>query len=168
MRRRQLLAVGAVTGTVLALAGLSLTWIKPPRHDGRLSGAARELMAAVASAVLDDALPAVPAPRAAALAAHLKRLEATLAGMPPHMQEEIDQLMALLITSPGRLALTGLGTPWRDAERAQVQAALQGLRHSGLALRQQVFHALRDLTNGTYFADADSWRVIGYPGPRSI
>lgn len=168
MRRRLLLAVSAVTGTVLALAGRSVTWIKPPRHDGRLSGDARELVAAVASAVLDDDLPAEPAARAVALAAHLKRLEATLAGMPPHMQEEIDRLMALLITLPGRLVLTGLGTTWRDAKRAKLQAALQDLRHSGLALRQQVLRALRDLTNGAYFADADSWSAIGYPGPRSL
>ena len=51
---------------------------------------------------------------------------------------------------------------------AQVQVMLQRLRVSGLPLRQQTFHALRDVTNAAYFADAATWSVMGYPGPRSV
>jgi hypothetical protein len=37
-----------------------------------------------------------------------------------------------------------------------------------MALRQQVFHALRDLTNAAYFADASTWAAIGYPGQQAV
>jgi hypothetical protein len=42
------------------------------------------------------------------------------------------------------------------------------MRDSSLALRQQAYHALRDLTNGGYFADAAPWAVMGYPGQRPV
>jgi hypothetical protein len=45
---------------------------------------------------------------------------------------------------------------------------LQGLRTSSLSLRQQVYHALRDLTNAAWFADAAAWSAIGYPGQRAV
>ena len=164
MQRRHLLALGASTAAVLAVAGASVAWMKPPREQGRLAPPARELMAAVARAVLDDALPADPA----LLDAHLLRLEATIAGLSPALQAEVDQLLALLASAPGRLALTGLSTPWPQASRGEVQAMLQSLRSSSLQLRQQVFHALRDLTNGAFFADPGTWAALGYPGPRAI
>ena len=37
-----------------------------------------------------------------------------------------------------------------------------------LALRQQAYHALRELTNAAYYADASAWRTLGYPGPSNI
>jgi hypothetical protein len=49
-----------------------------------------------------------------------------------------------------------------------VQSALQAMRSSRLELRQQAYHALRDLTNAAYFADAATWAALGYPGPRSL
>ncbi len=168
MRRRHLLAVGATTGAVLGLAGMSWVWIQPPRPQGRLSPTARDLMSAVAKAVLDDNLSREPLAQEQALAAHLNRLEATLAGMPPHLQAEVDQMLALLAAPPGRVALLGLTAPWAQASRTQVQAVLQDLRTSSLALRQQIFHAMRDLTNAAYFADAMTWSVMGYPGPRAL
>lgn len=168
MRRRHLLAVGATTVAVLSMAGMSWVWIQPPRAQGRLSLNAREVMSAVARAVLDEILGGEPAAQDRALSAYLNRLEALLAGMPHHLQAEVDQLLALLAAPPGRVALLGLTTPWAQASRAQVQAALQDLRGSSLVLRQQIFHALRDLTNAAYFADDQAWSVIGYPGPRAL
>ena len=93
---------------------------------------------------------------------------ATLAGLPPALQAEIGELATLLASAPGRLALTGLATDWPQASTADVQAMLQRLRTSSLAVRQQVYHALRNLTNGAWFADASTWTAIGYPGPRSV
>lgn len=168
MQRRHLLVLGTTTAAVLGLAGLSVAWARPPRVQGRLSPPARELMAAVALAVLDQALPDDEAARAAALDAHLTRLEATLMGLTPLLQSEVDQLLALLVAPPGRLALLQLVTPWPQATPSDVQAALQRLRSSSLALPQQIFHALRDLTAAAYFADASAWTVLGYPGPRAL
>ena len=42
------------------------------------------------------------------------------------------------------------------------------MRTASLTLPQQAYHALRDLTNAAYFADAASWSQLGYPGPRAV
>lgn len=136
--------------------------------DGRLRAATRAVMHGVALAVLDGALPADPAARQAALDAHLLRLEATIAAFPASTQEELSQLLALLAAPPGRLALAGLASDWHEAEVVQIQQALQGMRVSSLALKQQAYHALRDLTNAAYFSDPSAWAHLGYPGPSDL
>ncbi len=168
MKRRTLLTVGVATATLMAIAGGSLALLRPARRDGRLTDAGRTVFAAVARAVLGPLLPADAAVRARAIEAHLTRIEATVAGMPPTMQAEVDEMITLLASSPGRLALTGLGGAWSEAAVPEIAAALQGLRVSSLTLRQQVFHALRDLTNAAHFADPAAWQAIGYPGPRLL
>ena len=164
MNRRRWLVLGAGAAAALAVAGTTVAWWQPARPGGRWTAEARTMLGAIARAVLADLLPTEPA----ALQAHLARLEATVAGMPPAMQAEVDQLFTLLLTPPGRLGLFGLSAPWPEASPAAVHEALQGLRLSRLAVRQQVFHALRDLTNAAWLADASTWAAIGYPGPREL
>ena len=77
-------------------------------------------------------------------------------------------MLTLLALPPGRLALAGLSTDWARADVVQIQAALQAMRSSRLALRQQGYHALRDLTHAAYFADSVTWAQLGYPGPTKI
>ena len=168
MQRRTLLALGLVTGTAVTAAGTALGWLAPARRSGRLQSGPSAVMTAVAEAVLDGALPTDPSARAQALAAHLARLERTLSGLPPTMQAEVDQLLSVLASPAGRIGLAGLASPWHQATPQQLSAALQGLRSSSLALRQQTYRALRDLTNSAYFADVTTWPVLGYPGPVSV
>lgn len=168
MQRRTFLGLGLGAAAVLAVAGGSLALLRPGIEGGRMTSGAREVFAAVARGVLADSLPADIGAREKALAAHLARLEATLAGLPPHARAELSQLLALLAAAPGRLAIAGLGTEWPDASAAQVQRAMQSMRTSSTGMRQQVYHALRDLTNAAYFADGSAWVHMGYPGPRTI
>ena len=168
MKRRTLLVVGAGAGTLLALAGGALVLLNPGLQGGRLSPAGRDVFAAVARGVLGDLLPGEPAALAQALQAHLGRLDETIGGLPPALQGEINELVTLLASAPGRLALTGLTSDWPQASEAEIQAMLQRLRLPSLAVRQQLYHALRNLTNGAYFADASTWPAIGYPGPRPV
>lgn len=171
MRRRTWLGFGIASGLVLAAGGGALALWRPGWDEGRLTPAGRELFAAVARVVLEGLLPdaaAAPAAHAAAVDAHLGRLEATLAGLPPAVQAEAAELAALLLHPAGRRLFAGLATPWPQATTPELRAAMQGLRSSSLALRQQVFHALRDLTNGAWFAAPATWRAIGYPGPIAI
>ena len=84
------------------------------------------------------------------------------------MQAEVDELIAIVSSAAGRLALIGLSTDWQQARPEQVATALQGMRSSTLAVRQQAFHALRDMTNASWFADPSTWPSIGYPGPRAL
>jgi hypothetical protein len=168
MQRRHLLQVGTAAALLLGATGAGLALLRPGVRDGRFTAEARQVFAAVAAAVLDGLLPPEPGARAAALQAHLTRMDTTLAGLPPALQGEVAELATLLATAPTRLALTGLGAAWHEAPLADVQAMLQRLRLSPVALRQQVFHALRDLTNAAWFADASAWPAIGYPGPRAL
>ncbi|CAD5374061.1 conserved hypothetical protein [Rubrivivax sp. A210] len=168
MKRRTLLTVGVAGAALLTLVGGSLALLRPARREGRLTETGRTVFTALAPAVLDAMLPPPGAAREAAVAALLMRIEASLAGMPPALQAEVDELIMIIASAPGRLALVGLRPAWSEATAAEVGAALQGLRESGLAVRQQVFHALRDLTNAAYFADAATWSAIGYPGQRAV
>jgi hypothetical protein len=169
MRRRTLLAVGTATGVLLAVAGGTVATLRPARtSDGRFTPAAEAMLGAITQGVLGPLLPAEGAGRQTALQAQLRRLEATVAGLPPGMQAEVDELLSLLAHPAGRVGLFGLTSSWDTASPGDVTEALQGLRTSSLALRQQVFHALRDLTNGAYFADPATWSTVGYPGPLPV
>jgi hypothetical protein len=165
MKRRTLLAVGAGAGLVLAAGGAVVASWSPGVADGRFTARGRAVFSAVAAAVLEGSLPTAPDARRAALDAHLTRLEATVSAFPPPTQAEIAELATLLGSPPGRLALAGLVPPWEDAAVAEVQAMLQSLRTSRLALRQQVYHALRDLTNAAWYSDPAAWAPMGYGGP---
>lgn len=169
MNRRGLLKIGVAGAVVLAAAGGGAAlMIQPGWKEGRLSPAAALMWRRVAEAVLDTLVPTAATEREAALSAWLKRLEDTLSALPPPAQAELGQLCTLLPTAPGRLALAGLGPAWGEASVAEIQASLQRLRESRLAVRQQLFHALRDLTNAAWFAGPSNWAAIGYPGPMKI
>lgn len=169
MQRRTLLKLGVAGSATLALVGGGAAlFYEPAWRNGRLTETGRRVLGAVARAVLDGSLPAEAGPQQAAIAAHLDRLDAALRTMPPATQREVGDLLALLALPPGRLALAGLATDWARAEVAQIQAAMQAMRRSRLALRQLAYHALRDLTHAAYFADSATWAQLGYPGPTRI
>ena len=168
MQRRRLLHLGLGATAVLAVVGGGLALVQPGLQQGRLTETGRVVFAAVARAVLDGSLPPVTDQRAQAIQDHLHRLDDTLAGFPGSTQGELSQLLALLATPPGRIALAGLQAPWETAAVPQIQQALQGMRTSSLDLKQQAYHALRDLTNAAYYADPRTWQLLGYPGPRVL
>lgn len=168
MKRRTLLKLGIGGVAVLAVVGGGLALMRPGVVNGHLSGDARLVMRSVARAVLQGNLPADAAERETALHGQMGRLDTAIAGFPAAMQGELSQLLALLASAPGRIALAGLTTGWEDATVEELSAALQDMRVSKIALREQAYHALRDLTNGAYFADPNTWPMLGYPGPLAI
>ena len=88
--------------------------------------------------------------------------------LPPHAQSELSQLLSLLASAPGRRTFAGLAQPWAEATVADIQQVLQNMRLSSLALRQQAYAALHDITAGAYFWDQANWSMLGYPGPLKI
>lgn len=171
MQRRSLLGLGLAGGLVLAAAGGGAAWVlrTPAWRQGHLSPDARVLLKAVAVSVLDGSLPAQGDPqREAALQAHLERFARALGALSPSTQAEVDQLLTVLSTAPGRRLLAGLASPWQDADRSEVDTALQGMRVSDSMIRRQAYHALRDLTQAAYFSDPATWAALGYPGPRPL
>lgn len=168
MQRRRFLKLGLGAAVVLGVAGAGVALIKPGLMEGRLSPGSRELMKAVAQAVLADLLPPSADAREAALQAQLQRLDQTIANFPAPTRAELSQALGLLGTAVGRRALVGLSAPWAEASVADVQAALNEMRVSSSNTRQQVYHALRDLNSIAFFTEPGNWRVAGYPGPREI
>lgn len=166
MQRRTLLNLGLASGAALVLVGGGAALIyQPAWTHGRMTETGRRVLAAVARGVLDGSLPADAVPLQAALAAHLDRMEITLRALAPPTQRDVANLLALMALPPGRLALAGLTPDWSTASVAQIQAALQSMRVSRVSLRQQAYHALRDLTHAAYFSDSGSWAQLGYTGP---
>lgn len=169
MQRRTLLGLGLAGGAALVLAGGGAALLyQPAWRDGRLTAVGRNVFSAVARGVLDGSLPKDGPAQQSALSAHLERMEMTLRALPPWTQRELSDLLVLLALAPGRLALAGLVTEWSLASVAQIQTALQAMRTSRIDLRQQTYHALRDLTHAAYFADSATWEQLGYPGPAKI
>lgn len=169
MQRRTLLKLGLVSGAALTLlAGTAVLLHEPAWRDGRLTNTGYRVLSALARAILDGWLPGDIAAQQVELASHLNRVNETLRAMPRATQSELAQLLALLASTPGRLALVGLVVDWPEADVAQIQAALQGMRASRVGLRQQAYHALRDLTHAAYFSDPATWAHLGYPGPSTV
>ena len=165
MQRRTLLKLGSTAAAVLVVVGGAVVWIEPGWERGELGLTGREVFVAVGKAVLDKTLPAQEAAREIAIKSWLGRVGVLINALPVHAQNELSQLLALLGNPAGRRALTGLQSPWPEASVAEVQQALQAMRVSSLALRQQAYAALHDITAGAYFSDSSSWAMLGYPGP---
>lgn len=163
-----LLKLGATSAALLAIIGGTAALIQPGLERGRLTPAGREVFRAIGLGVLDKTLPEPPAAKEAALTALLDRIDVLISALPPHAQAELSQLLSLLGSGAGRLALAGLSTPWAAARVEDIQAALQGMRISNLALRQQAYAALHDITAGAYFSEPATWVLLGYPGPLVI
>lgn len=168
MQRRSLLKLGLVSGVVLAVAGGAAVLLQPGLEQGRLTAPARALFASLGRAILQGTLPADPQAAALAVQGMVERIDTLAQNLPPHVQAELSQLVGLLCTAPGRLGLAGLTPAWQDATEAQVRAALDGMRYSSLAVRQQAYLALHEIVGGAYFSDESTWTVVGYPGPMAI
>ena len=168
MQRRTLLRLGVASAAVLGIVGGAVALTQAGLDRGRLSASGRDVFSAVGRAVLDASLPAQGLPRQAALDGLLDRVDQLTLALPPHAQSELSQLLALLASAPGRRLMAGLGQPWASATEQDIQQALQSMRVSGLALRQQAYAALHDITAAAYFSDASTWPQLGYPGPTPI
>jgi hypothetical protein len=168
MRRRSLLTLGAVSAAALALGGGTLALLKPGLQEAKLSNAGRDVFAGVSRALLDGSLPTGAQDLASALDALLARIEGVVSALAPHAQSELSQLLALLASGGGRRALAGLSEPWQTASVPDIERALQGMRVSSISLRQQAYQALHDIVGGAYFSEAQTWGMLGYPGPLKI
>ena len=168
MQRRTWLKLGVVSAAVLALLGGTAALIQPGLERGTLTATGRDVFTAVSQAVLDKTLPDEAVARQAALVALLGRIDVLISALPPHAQTEVSQLLSILGSSAGRLGLAGVGKPWLEASTTEVQAALQNMRLSSLAVRQQAYAALHDITAGAYFSDSSTWGLLGYPGPLAV
>ncbi len=168
MQRRSFLKLGLGTALVMAVVGGTVVWLRPGLQDGRIAPGVRVALHRLSEAILDRSLPAQEQDRARAVSAQIDGLEAFIAGLPAATRDELSQLLGLMAAPPGRRWLVGLSADWPEATVEEIREALQDMRLSSLSLRQQAYHALRDLTNGTYFSEPQAWVGMGYPGPADV
>jgi len=166
--RRALLKLGVGSALALAIAGGGAWLWRPGLRSGRLTSTGRSILRAVARVVLEGSLPPGVSERERALEAHLLHLEAAVAGLSPATRSENAKLLALLSLAPARRWLTGLSSDWEHASLQEVEAALRRMRADPRALRQQTYHALRDLNNAAFYARPEHWPLLGYPGPTAV
>jgi hypothetical protein len=167
--RRRYLKVGLAAAVTLVVAGGVSTWIdRPIDNRGKLTKAGRRTFRAVSATILEGSLLQPSADREQQLDALLERLDNVLTGLPQSTQREIAQLLALLGNPASRYALTGLRRSWDESPANVTSVALDNMRKSTNSLRQQAYHALRDLTNAAFYADPKAWPLMGYPGPTQI
>jgi hypothetical protein len=162
--RRQFLRTGLL-GTLL-LATLRAVPAQAQRALSRtpLSAEQRAVLTAVAPVLLAGALPEGEQ-RADAVRAVVDGVEQAIAGLPPHLQAELDQLFTLLTFAPTRWLVVGVSSPWPRASAAEVGAFLESWRTSWLALLQSGYHALHELVMAAWYARPESWTALRYPGP---
>ncbi|HYD77414.1 hypothetical protein [Ramlibacter sp.] len=168
MRRRSWLKLGIGGAAVLVMGGGALALMEPGLQQGRLGPSGRLVFTHTGRALLDGSLPAQPGQLAVALEGLLDRIDALVAALPSHAQQELSQLLALLASGVGRRALAGLSPDWPAASTAEIQEALQAMRTSSLTLRRQAYQALHDIAGAAYFSDRSTWPLLGYPGPMTI
>jgi hypothetical protein len=168
MQRRTLFRVGIASAATLLVVGGGWALWQPGFRAGHLGNGARQVFLAVGQAVLEGLLPPPGMQRNVALNDWLVRLEAAVAGLPPAIRTELSQLLGLLSLRPGRQWLAGLEPAWAEASGEQVRLALLEMRDSPSPLRQQAYHALRDLSMAAYFTSRQAWAQLGYPGPSDI
>jgi hypothetical protein len=166
-----LLKAGVAGVAALVLARWLYTTVSaPPRtatSDAALDSDARAVLAAIIPVILDGALPIGP-DAAVARDEALTGAAQAIAGLPPSVRRELDQLFALLAFAPTRCVVAGVWSPWPDASGESVAAFLAHWRDSRFALLRSAYEALHQIVLGAWYGNPRSWGAIGYPGPPSL
>lgn len=173
LSRRQFIKTGIAGGVLLALAA---AFQKPLDRMGKqalvagnpLDPSLRSVVQAIAPVILQGAFPAAGAERAAALERITKGVAQAVAALSAASQKEVAELFALLAFAPTRIAVAGVSAAWDQASVADIEGFLRRWQHSNMDLLKSGYQALHDLVLGAWYADPQSWKAIGYPGPPSL
>lgn len=132
-----------------------------------LDGRARSVVSAIVPVMLEGALPAGDAAMAAR-AEVVAGVDRAIAGLPPAVRSEVDELFSLLAFAPTRCVVAGVWSPWPEASRDSIAAFLGRWRDSRFALLRSGFAALHQLIMSAWYANPQAWPAIAYPGPPSL
>jgi hypothetical protein len=167
--RRTLLKAGIAGGAALLLARWLYTSTTTPQSTstpyGALDAGARAILAAIAPVMLAGALPANDP---VLLQETVAGVAQAIAGLPPAVRKEVDQLFALLSFAPTRALIAGIWSPWGEASPTSIGAFLDRWRDSRLALLRSAYGALHQLVFAAWYGNSKAWPAIGYAGPPSL
>jgi hypothetical protein len=168
--RRRFLFLGVSAGLATAL-GVAAAWpdsaaLEDDAHRyGFLTAQDRAILAALAPAMLAGAWPADPAKATAEALILLRGIDTALMGMPPRVRDDMRKLFGLLGRQAGKLLVAGSLTGWAQVDPQRAGTMIQGWRDHALALLQQAYGGLHDLTMGVWYGNPDHFADCGYPGP---
>ncbi|MBV8117099.1 MAG: hypothetical protein JOZ01_03935, partial [Candidatus Eremiobacteraeota bacterium] len=119
--RRRFVATGAAGTVLLVLAGCTRSIVRESRDESGyrfrvLKAADRELLAAVATAMLAGALPVEGTARRTALVQTVEGIDAAVSGLPPSVVDEVRQLFGLLEFPLTRAIFAGIWSGWTEAD----------------------------------------------------
>ncbi len=170
--RRRILVAGLLGGGALLaarwLAGPSLPERTKPRIAGsalrHLRPAAVPILAAIWPVLLEGALPAGAKPGEYD-DEMLAGIDTLIAGLPPSLQAELDELFSLLAFVPARGLLAGVRNDWPMATAEELRGFLERWRASSWSLLLGAYLGLRQIVYGAWYANPRAWPAIGYDGP---
>ena len=131
----------------------------------KLNNRDADCIAAMATAVLADALPDDPVDRTVAINEVVEAFDRTIAGLSPAVQREVEQLLSLLTFSFTRRFIAGVNKPWNEATTEDVRMFLENWRQSRFPVLQQGYQALARIMVACWYGNPLSWHRIGYGGP---
>ena len=125
------------------------------------------MVAAIVPVMLEGALPTGDTATAARdeVVAGVDRV---IAGLPPAVRGEIDELFSLLAFAPARWMIAGVSSPWPEASRDSIFGFLNRWRDSRFALLRSGYDALHRLILAAWYGNPSAWAAIRYPGPPSL
>jgi hypothetical protein len=164
VNRRTFLRLGTLGPALLALEGLAF---RPPgaRAGDRpgqevLASGLREILGAVAERMVDTGEPGAPS---LADVGAIERIEQLLAGLDRELVRSVKLLLRIVDLWPAVMELRF--RRFRSLTDEEKDESLEGWLTSGIALRRQIFYALRTLAQYGYWTDEATWPLVGYPGP---
>jgi hypothetical protein len=171
LTRRELIKTGIVGGIVLACASCmrSTTTLKARFADDDaayrvLDAHQREIVAALATAILAGTLPGDPH----ALVAAVRGVDVAISGLTPSVQSEVQQLFGLFANPVARRLALGLWSQWSEASTDDVTAFLTRWRFSSVTLFRSGYDAVHQLVMAGWYGGNASWAHLGYPGPPGL
>ena len=169
--RRQFIKVGAAAALALAITRsldrdvFAQTQASTLTPFLWITARDAEAIAAIAAVILAGNLPADTTSRQAAINEIVAAFDRTVAGLPPAVQGEVDDLLSLLTFGLTRRFVAGIAKPWPQASETEIKAFLDSWRHSRFTTLQQGYQALVRALIACWYGNPRSWTAIGYPGP---
>ncbi|MCX9157761.1 hypothetical protein OPU71_16675 [Niveibacterium sp. 24ML] len=168
--RRRFLFLG-ISASLASALGVVAAWPDSATLDddahsyGFLSPQDRAILAALAPAMLAGAWPNDVARAKHETLTLLRGIDTALMGMPPRVRDDMRKLFALLGRNAGRVLVAGSLVGWAQVSPARASDMIQGWRDHSLALMQQAYGGLHDLTMGVWYGNPEHFADCGYPGP---
>ena len=167
LQRRTILKAGLFGSAVLALGGVGLALRsgtpRTPRSTLRCLDERAFSTLAAAAEVLVPGGDGMPLPDEVQVA---EKIDLFLSDCHPGVQQEVQQLLALLENAFAELLLDGRIECFSSCDRPTRERVLASWQTARNPLLRSAFKALHGFCSGTYWSSPEVAALAGYPGPQ--